>query len=68
MSDLSCKWLLCNFRLIMCEVSYTLKEAFDKICPETDSVMFAKEVQRSGKRIFVTCTKVDGQKLLKFSK
>ena len=52
----------------MCEVSYTLKEAFDKICPETDSVMFAKEVQRSGKRIFVTCTKVDGQKLLKFSK
>ena len=48
----------------MCEVFYTLKEAIVEIQLNQEKVIFAKEVERSGKRIFVTCTKVDIQKLL----
>ena len=40
----------------MCQVFYKLTDAINSISDE--EVIFAKEVERPGKRIFVTCTKV----------
>ena len=48
----------------MCEVFYTMKQAIAETNHHCETVIFAKEVGCSGKRIFVGCTKVDIQRLI----